>query len=271
MRPWKGDKWTYPRGKINEGENEEECAVREVWEETGVDISGQIELTQFVSADIYGSGCAMKLFIVPGISESVNASPNTRKEISKIGWIQLSRLPGWDGHSASEDTGSLRFFCVEPFVPGIRKWVKARQGGGHTAAPSAVRAPPARLPIGASAAPPGLALYGAGSPQTAIGGGFTPPSSLPPPSWGIATPKFVATPSSSSSPKLVADSAADEAKALRNAKKPMPSRFVTPTPMPMPGGSQLPKDSSAPQFVLDVGRVMREPRSCISTEVFCWR
>jgi len=56
VKPWKGDKWTFPRGKINERESEDDCAVREVWEETGVDIKGRIVPSQYVKADIYGTG-----------------------------------------------------------------------------------------------------------------------------------------------------------------------------------------------------------------------
>eukprot|EP00747_Dinoflagellata_sp_TGD_P186271 gnl/TRDRNA2_/TRDRNA2_43216_c0_seq1.p1 gnl/TRDRNA2_/TRDRNA2_43216_c0~~gnl/TRDRNA2_/TRDRNA2_43216_c0_seq1.p1 ORF type:complete len:411 (+),score=70.85 gnl/TRDRNA2_/TRDRNA2_43216_c0_seq1:1-1233(+) len=124
VQPWKGDKWMYPRGKINEDESEAECAVREVWEETGIDIAGKVDVGAFVKAEAQGSNPAVKLFLVPGIPEEVPCAPNTRKEISKIGWIQLCRLPMW-GPDAEES--SLRFFCVDPFVSGIRKWVDERK------------------------------------------------------------------------------------------------------------------------------------------------
>ncbi|KAL3289278.1 hypothetical protein HHI36_003708 [Cryptolaemus montrouzieri] len=35
--------WSFPRGKIESGENSEECAVREVFEEVGLDISDLIK------------------------------------------------------------------------------------------------------------------------------------------------------------------------------------------------------------------------------------
>ena len=37
VRNWKGTSWTFPKGKLNEGEPGAACAVREVLEETGFD------------------------------------------------------------------------------------------------------------------------------------------------------------------------------------------------------------------------------------------
>lgn len=157
VQPWKGDKWTFPRGKINEGEAEGDCAVREVWEEVGIDISGKVDTDHFVSADIYGSGCPVKLFLVPHVSEETAMAPNTRKEISKIGWMPVTRLPGWEGGPADEASGPVRFFCVKPFVQAIKKWVLARRSTPSTPAPkrsAASAAPIGSVPICSEAAVP---------------------------------------------------------------------------------------------------------------------
>eukprot|EP00927_Polykrikos_kofoidii_P033818 TRINITY_DN28664_c0_g1_i1.p1 TRINITY_DN28664_c0_g1~~TRINITY_DN28664_c0_g1_i1.p1 ORF type:complete len:356 (+),score=55.63 TRINITY_DN28664_c0_g1_i1:111-1178(+) len=124
VQPWKGDKWMYPRGKINEGENEEECATREVYEETGIDLSGMIDDRKYVAADVYGTGCDVKLFIVPGVSITQKCAPKLRKEISHIAWVNLCELPGWD---PSGREGTLRFVAVEPFVADIKWWVEQLQ------------------------------------------------------------------------------------------------------------------------------------------------
>merc|ERR1719183_353345 len=137
VQPWKGDKWTYPRGKINEDESEIECAVREVWEETGLDITGLVDEHAFVQADVYGSGVQVKLFVVPGIAEEVPCAPNTRKEISKIAWVQLCRLPGWDCRDEpypEHGLAHLRFLAVAEFVPEIQRWVQDHRARGDTAA-----------------------------------------------------------------------------------------------------------------------------------------
>jgi len=124
VKPWKGDKWTFPRGKINERESEDDCAVREVWEETGVDIKGRIVPNHHVQCDIYGTGTIVKLFLVPGISEEIRCGPNTRKEISAVGWVPLRQLPGWPG---GDDT-KQKFVDVRPFVSDLCRWVEEQNG-----------------------------------------------------------------------------------------------------------------------------------------------
>jgi len=48
----KYDDWTFPKGKAESGESDEECAVREVWEETGLDcqLLDELPATEYVDA-----------------------------------------------------------------------------------------------------------------------------------------------------------------------------------------------------------------------------
>jgi 8-oxo-dGTP diphosphatase len=45
------DDWTFPKGKANDGETDEECALREVEEETGFvcDLGNELPETRYVS------------------------------------------------------------------------------------------------------------------------------------------------------------------------------------------------------------------------------
>lgn len=47
------DDWTFPKGKVEDGESDEECALREVHEETGLRCALDEELaaTEYVGAD----------------------------------------------------------------------------------------------------------------------------------------------------------------------------------------------------------------------------
>ncbi|KAL3289272.1 hypothetical protein HHI36_003702 [Cryptolaemus montrouzieri] len=42
--------WSFPRGKMESGENPEECAVREVFEEVGLDNSNLIKSDEYIES-----------------------------------------------------------------------------------------------------------------------------------------------------------------------------------------------------------------------------
>jgi len=46
------DDWTFPKGKVEQGESDEECAVREVEEETGLvcSLGRELESTSYLDA-----------------------------------------------------------------------------------------------------------------------------------------------------------------------------------------------------------------------------
>jgi 8-oxo-dGTP diphosphatase len=48
----KYDDWTFPKGKADEGESDESCALREVWEETGLRcaLGRELDSTDYVDA-----------------------------------------------------------------------------------------------------------------------------------------------------------------------------------------------------------------------------
>lgn len=58
--------WGFPRGKIAKGESDAACAVREVLEETGLDISPHMKEDDFIELHLQEQRC--KLFLIPGVS-----------------------------------------------------------------------------------------------------------------------------------------------------------------------------------------------------------
>ena len=46
------DDWTLPKGKCDDGESDEDCALREVWEETGLrcELGAEAGVTEYVDA-----------------------------------------------------------------------------------------------------------------------------------------------------------------------------------------------------------------------------
>ena len=60
-----------------------------------------------------------RLYLVPDVSEDAVFITQTRKEISKIEWHDISSLPA---HPGSQ--GANRYFVVAPFVVPLEKWCR---------------------------------------------------------------------------------------------------------------------------------------------------
>ncbi|GAA5884747.1 hypothetical protein JCM3774_005803, partial [Rhodotorula dairenensis] len=149
VKGWnKGSAWSFPRGKINKEEPEAMCAVREVLEETGFDLTPYFPPAQLHPSYVEPEGSErvpyyvelvireqkIRLYFVPGIKESTRFETRTRKEISKIDWFRLSDLPTWDRDAnhrkggkantaaSSRSKGELvngkqaKFYMVTPFI-----------------------------------------------------------------------------------------------------------------------------------------------------------
>jgi mRNA-decapping enzyme subunit 2 len=102
----------WPKGKVEDGESDASCAIREVWEEVGLDISDRLsERISVVVAlqrgydksggaangrpkrSMQDSTSSMKLYIIPGIPESTSFVTSTMHEITDIAWFNVSQLP----------------------------------------------------------------------------------------------------------------------------------------------------------------------------------
>lgn len=90
-------KWDLPKGKLDQGENIEACAIREVMEETGVQnlkLGGLILVTQheyfdkWVNADVIKETHWYRMF-ASGVPELV---PQTEEDITAIEWTKLENL-----------------------------------------------------------------------------------------------------------------------------------------------------------------------------------
>jgi len=81
VKGWKsGSSWSFPRGKIDQDEDDRDCAIREVHEETGFDLTGMVEANDKIDINIREQD--MRLYIAPGVPEDTEFAPRTRKEIS---------------------------------------------------------------------------------------------------------------------------------------------------------------------------------------------
>ncbi|KAK0640073.1 mRNA decapping complex subunit 2 [Lasiodiplodia hormozganensis] len=134
VKGWKkGARWSFPRGKINKDEDDLDCAVREVYEETGFDAkeAGLIkDASQMKYIEVSMREQHMRLYVFRGVPMDTYFEPRTRKEISKISWYKISELPTLkkkqnQGHGAGENLYKENmFYMVAPFLGPLKNWIK---------------------------------------------------------------------------------------------------------------------------------------------------
>ncbi|KAK5109271.1 hypothetical protein LTR62_007145 [Meristemomyces frigidus] len=130
VKGWKKSaSWSFPRGKINKDEKDLDCAVREVYEETGFDVraAGLIpqneEDAKFI--DVTMREQHMRLFVFRNVREDTYFEPQTRKEISKIAWYNVRDLPGFkkQKNAAEHANHTNKFYMVAPFLGPLKRWI----------------------------------------------------------------------------------------------------------------------------------------------------
>ncbi|KHJ97441.1 hydrolase, NUDIX family, partial [Oesophagostomum dentatum] len=121
--------WGFPKGKVNEGEEPRNCAIREVFEETGFNFGdhrphgGEKKLQKFVNETM------VRLYIVPDVPTDFPFAPQTRNEIRKIQWFNVWDLPT-DRNDQFHRLGILanhNFYTVMPFVQDLQKYIVKEQ------------------------------------------------------------------------------------------------------------------------------------------------
>lgn len=138
VKGWKKSaNWSFPRGKINKDEPDLDCAVREVYEETGFHLKdaglvGNDEDMKNIEVTMREQH--MRLYIFRGVPMDAHFEPRTRKEISKIQWYKLSELPTLkkqkqqqEGRGEDLAVNANKFYMVAPFMVPLKKWIAQRK------------------------------------------------------------------------------------------------------------------------------------------------
>lgn len=121
--------WGFPKGKVNKDESPEDCAAREVLEETGFDIKTYMTGTEFIEMRI--SEQLTRLYYVPRVPNMTHFSPKTRGEIKSVEWFRVDDLPCHKKDMTPKSNLNMapnNFFMVIPFVKQIRRWISAQKG-----------------------------------------------------------------------------------------------------------------------------------------------
>lgn len=133
VKGWnKGASWSFPRGKINQEEDDLKCAIREVYEETGFDVEKAGLVPEHRSVKYFEHIIReqhLRYYVIPSVPMDYKFAPRTRKEISDIRWYKLADLPGRTKKRPGQDTNATatnasRFYMVAPFIEPLNRWVK---------------------------------------------------------------------------------------------------------------------------------------------------
>ncbi|PHH77199.1 hypothetical protein CDD80_815 [Ophiocordyceps camponoti-rufipedis] len=138
VKGWKkASSWSFPRGKINKDEDDLDCAIREVYEETGFDIraAGLVPSHKPKSIEITMREQQLRLYVFRDIPMDTDFQPRTRKEISKIQWYKLSELPTFrkkgdkaaQYHDGGAGNQATKFYMVAPFLVPLKKWIASQK------------------------------------------------------------------------------------------------------------------------------------------------
>ncbi|XP_072038580.1 m7GpppN-mRNA hydrolase-like [Amphiura filiformis] len=121
--------WGFPKGKVNEGEEPHQCAVREVREETGYDISDLIVENDYIETTFNEQ--LARLYIVPKVPMEAKFEPQTRGEIRGVKWFHIDDLPSHKKDMAPKQNLGLNpnnFFMAIPFIKPLKKRINKRKG-----------------------------------------------------------------------------------------------------------------------------------------------
>jgi 8-oxo-dGTP pyrophosphatase MutT (NUDIX family) len=129
--------WGFPKGKLERGESDQDCAIREIYEETGFDIRALIRSEHYLECESRDGERASRMYIIPGVPEETEFKPRVRKEIRDIQWFRVEDLPRFKKDLATRQNlgkNPSSFFMIIPFISQLKKWIsnyqRARGGAG---------------------------------------------------------------------------------------------------------------------------------------------
>ena len=130
---WAKASWGFPKGKVIEDETEAQCAIREVLEETGYDISDKLSEQDHLQVKINDQ--IITLYIITNVPKTTKFEPKTRREIKEVRWFRIDELPVHRKDLRCKEISGFSpnsFFMVIPFVKALKKWISHKhKSSGH--------------------------------------------------------------------------------------------------------------------------------------------
>eukprot|EP00466_Bigelowiella_natans_P019461 jgi/Bigna1/45740/e_gw1.153.3.1 len=124
VQAYNTDVWAFPKGKINRNEEPKECAIREVMEETGLDIAEYVRPkgVPMLEGQDEKTGRIIRLYIVRGYPEDCEFETQTVKEISAIEWIPIKKIQDFFFNRRGSKP-SKEFWPIKEFFPCLKAWI----------------------------------------------------------------------------------------------------------------------------------------------------
>ncbi|CAH6721210.1 m7GpppN-mRNA hydrolase [[Candida] jaroonii] len=120
VKGYESNHWSFPRGKISKDEEDLDCAVREVEEETGFNARDLINEDDYIERTIHGKN--YKIYLVKGVPEDFNFVPHVRNEIEKLEWFDVKSL------QKKVKFNQNNFFIIPAVIKPMMKWIQQTKG-----------------------------------------------------------------------------------------------------------------------------------------------
>ncbi|KAJ0243440.1 mRNA-decapping enzyme subunit 2 [Hirschfeldia incana] len=121
VKGWKGSSWSFPHGKNSKDEEDYACAIREVLDETGFDVSKLLKKEEYIEFTFRQQ--RVRLYIVAGVADDTSFVPQTKKEISEIAWHPLDHLQPASNEVITHGVAGLKLYMVAPFLASLKSWI----------------------------------------------------------------------------------------------------------------------------------------------------
>ncbi|KAI3389045.1 hypothetical protein SNEBB_006485 [Seison nebaliae] len=84
--------WHFPRGKLNEGENQFNCAIREVEEEIGINVREYCNEDRYIEALQENQMTPIRLYVAQDVPQHKKYVAKFKQEIAKIKWFPFRQV-----------------------------------------------------------------------------------------------------------------------------------------------------------------------------------
>ena len=91
----KSGKWSFPKGHRNRGELAIECALRELYEETGISLTTPLT---YPKSFVFSKDNSGPEYFIIDVERELDTQINDNREITEVGWFSLEEIRGLNGN-----------------------------------------------------------------------------------------------------------------------------------------------------------------------------